>query len=268
MAAEWDVFASEITITAAVNDTIRIREDGAGTIDVALPAGTYYLIGTGDGLADALSDAINSESTLSGTGAGYTVTCVFSTTAGQPTATFTIATDATSLQILSAGTDFDLTQIGFPQSDSAAAASISSSLSPTATWLSDQPYVVRPDEGGQKSSKQLVAVDGTRYTFNMADRITPRVVGFDSVTPDRTRESESTGDTARTFEAFRELTSDGRKIKMYRKAEASAGTLDTVATADLVETYVQELTDGYRSRFRRGPGGVPLYAWTWRLWKQ
>lgn len=267
MTAQWDVFCAAVTLTSA-NNTIVFQEDGAGSLSVDIPAGTYYANASNEGLIDAISDALNDESTLSGTGAAYTLSWLLKTSASTATARLTISTDGTSIKILSSGTTFDLTQIGFPQADSSTAAAINSSLSPTVTWLPNAPYVISPAAKTMHPVKQHEAVDGTRYTYDMASRTRHRLVRFDNIVPERTWESESSSDPARTFEAFTELCSDGRTIRLYRDSEASAGTLNAITSADLIATYVQEMEDGNEWVPSRRQGGVPLYTWSWRLVEQ
>lgn len=246
MAIEFYVLAGEVIIDST-NKVIRIEEDnGAQAFDVTLTEGSYWLFGDGSEATDLMKmmqDAFGSASSSSGAGNEYFFDYVADVEPGGVTGTVTLAqSGGTNFQIFGAhaNTTFDLTLIGFPQSTSSLSDTLTSPLSPKATWCgtSAQKRIVP----GPFEEERFVRVSpgGQVHTFLASDVRKRRRIEFEFESEDRTYEAFSASDTARTYESFHGFVRDGRRIRLYEEDVASGYELGVLDSADLVDTYVLE----------------------------
>jgi hypothetical protein len=270
MAAEWQVFAAEIIVPTGGWDLV-VTEDYLGTPTqwtATLPAGSYFLYGlggeTGD-LCKALVDALDAESLASGDGTSFSVDYRAKTTPDGVTGLVTVNCDGSDVRFdgTDAGFTFPLELIGLPSGADALSVTneITSTLSPSHTWCSDQPAVRADPLGAPRQIAQHETPGGQRFTFRGGIRKERRRYEFRSVNDDRTWAKYSASDTARAFESFKDEIDDGRRVRVYREAESSAGTLEPLSAADLEDTIIPDAITDFTAQ-RENAGGLARFRWS------
>jgi len=224
-------------VTLDGTETIQFKENGGATRTGTLAAGTYYLSGTGgsDDLATAIKTAM--EGAIGAT-LTYTITYNGWIATDFRNCVLTIEPSATTVQILGASS-FDLTTIGFPQSDTADSATLAASLSSTVSWCSDQPATELEPAEDKSMVFQTMTPSGKTHNAIIGDDQEMRMLTMELVNGDRTWTQLATdaSDAARAFQGWRRLAKDGRPIQLYALTE-SADVLTTATSADLTGTYV------------------------------
>lgn len=240
MALVYPVLAAEID-----GGVIRVTEDGATfTIDVIVPSGFLYGDGSeADDFCRKLAAALSEESGDNGAGGAYTCEYVAKTTPGGVTGTLVITGDV-EFGILweHANTTLNPAVLGFPATNQVEALTQTSTLSPSHTWVSNQPAVRLDPDSPVGDARVLGAGDGSVYIFQTEDVTDRRVDPYLLIAADRSRTYLSTSDPARAFESFWRL-ARVKPIRLYRGGIDSGTTLETLDSTDLVGTYVLEEQD-------------------------
>jgi hypothetical protein len=271
MAAEWQVFAAEIIVPTGGWDFVVTEDPGGGSeaqFTATVAAGSYFLFGSGVGSNDlgvALATALDTASGSSGNGAAYGVTYQAKTTPDGATGLVTIEIDQLSFRVdgTDAGHTFDMGVLGFVDSTDYASTGLNllSVLSPSHTWCSDQPAVRADPLGAPRQIAQHETPGGQRFTFRGGIRKERRRYEFRSVNDDRTWAKYSASDTARAFESFKDEIDDGRRVRVYRDSEASAGTLNVLSDADLEDTIIPDAITDFTAQ-RENAGGLARFRWS------
>jgi len=262
MPTKFELLASAVVI-GPDNKGIRVDEDGPGgdIFTAVLTEGTFYLTGTGgaEDLAKNVEDAL-----IAGSPGGvvYTVDYTGLTAAGGETGqTEWNSTSPLALLWTDPLTTIDPAIFGFPEADTVDALSVTSPLSPSATWVPNQPVRIMDPAAAERTTFQHATPNNSRYTFVASDKWNFRTLGFENIAEDRTWEQYAPTDPARTFEAFWEIVGDGRPVGLYRTTEASQGVLLTLTVPDLVDVY--KLTADALTAFDpiRGDDSIALFDW-------
>lgn len=267
--ATYQVFAGEIVINST-NKTIDFEENsGASSWTATLTEGSYCLYGdatetglisAGDSNGDILAEI---KTQMEAVGANtYTPAWSGDITDGNTTGSVNITSTATNFQILNTGT-FDLSILGIPSTGMPSATTdYTSTLSPSYTWLSNQPCEIGIDKAGpfSRDVTQVIAPDGTIFSFSMSSTHKMRQYILSNVTGDRVLTDLSSSDTARAFENFWGLVNTGRQVRVYQASDSS-GTIASLSSANLEDSYV--MAEGSLRSFapQRVAPGLSLFSW-------
>lgn len=268
MTTEYQPFASIVEISTGVNDEIDFTEGGVPAT-AAITKGFYYLYGNG-AVSDDLNKAIADAMTLISPGAlTYSSSVAFNVFESvKPSSTFiTTAAGITNIQILSTGT-FDLEIIGHPAgSPTATGTGITSTISCSRSWVSNQPSSVGFDAGPfERNTFEHATPDGTTYHFSAGDNFEFRGVGHQYVQDQRTFASYLNENYS--FEEFWKIANDGRKIRVFQQvASTVSGAIPFLGSSALVGEYT--LTGDSLTRFnpQRVQPGLAAFGWSISLRK-
>jgi hypothetical protein len=270
MAQSYDVLCHEVVITAGSNDVIACTGSVIGAGTATITPGAYYLHGDGTvsgDLCKAIKDALDTEYTPT----TFTVAYAGKTTTAGVTGTVTITPSSGTIQLLdaSAQSSFDLQLIGHANgANTATSTPLVSTLSPSATWVADQPRVLIDQAHFDRPGiHQHRTPAGQRHTFASSSPAEARQIAWEHVYKDRVLVEHSSADVYRTFANFWETIGDGRTVRLYADVEASAGTLATLAAADLVGTYVIDAGDAVAWNPSRTVPAAGLFGWQILLWE-
>ena len=229
--------AGAVTIETG-NNTIKFKEDGGATRTATVAAGTYYVDGQGDAgdLLAAIATAMDAAGAL---GRSYALAYTGKVNSGAVTGAVTVTTSAGTVQLIAASTTFDMGLIGFPTVDSAVAASLTSSLSPSTTWTPDQPIVDLDPAQDVSKTFQTMTPSGKSYVAKLGESQELYDLAFEVIEGQRvwTWQAEAEADSARSFQSWRRLAIDGRPVRVY-KLDETAGDLAAATAADLLGVYV------------------------------
>ena len=269
MAVDYYCLAAAIVIETGVNDGIRFT-DSFGTVDATLAAGTHFLYGGGTEANDfgkIVGDALTAASAGSG---GDTLTCAYTgkVTAGGVTGAAVITSDdAFTILGTHANTTLDLGLLGLVDGADHVAgggATVTSTLSPSRTWCSDQPPTLVDGDRVEAEVVQHVGPQGQRHTFAKSDPIEYRRLRFEYTHKDRVWEDDSSADLARTFHAWWKNARKGQPVRLYKENETS-GDLGVMAAADLVGAGTYVLSEPLGAWKPQRDTAVPTWAWELEL---
>ena len=230
----YPVYCGRVRIEAGRNDDIFFNEGGP-TLTATIPAGDYFLTGTGaaNDLALAVKTALDA---APGAAQTYTVTVLISADSNQRTASVVIsAAGAFALQfgaVYPASTRLDSLELGFPQSGTPSATVQTSTLSPRSTWLADQPIVNIEPDPDMIPAVELVTAGNRVEVFQGGTLRQMRTDQLRRVGSDRVWRLFSTADEQRTFQNWWGVVRDAREIELYH-----AAALPTLTAAELVGSY-------------------------------
>lgn len=233
------IFCAEIVVESGANTII--FDDGAARTATITP-GSYCLYGdasesgnidAGDSNGDLLAAIKTAMEAVSAQ--TYTLVYTAKVTSGGVTGEVVITQDSGSLH-LDSGSTFDMTLLGFPaagQDDGGA--SVTSSLSPGATWCSNSPPKIVYGSGAEHPCSQSFAPSGRPFKRYRASERTFRKCRIEHNHMDRTKKEGIASDEGRTFEAWREVVGLNR-LRLYKKVIASSEVTGLNSTY-LVGTY-------------------------------
>ena len=158
-------------------------------------------------------------------------------------------------------TTFDLNLIGHANATLGPALSgdIVSTLSPSASWLSDQPPVFADPMSFGGTVVQHKGPQGHRHTFIVGDVIEERTLGFGLNASERSLVSYSSSDPNRTFQNFYSRLRAGTEFRLYKEDSPLGTSVDTLSSADLIGTYKMTSPLDKWSVERDSP--VPTFEW-------
>lgn len=267
----WYVLAAAITIDDT-NDELHFKEDGGSTLVAALTHGTFalYADGSETGNIDTSPDsgdfAANVEAALIAAGAKtYSVAYRGSVDDSGVTGTVTITANSGTVQIMATST-LPLTILGFPQANTSASLVLTSSRSPSHTWVADQPPQ-RVDRGIRRAVRhQHVSANNSRSTFTASDDDKLRELAWDHVAGRRALEDKAAAfsDEAASFERFwADVLASGTRFRVYSVGLSSGTTLELINYDDnYLGTYVLDGESIGEFAPARTRMGLDIFGWS------
>lgn len=269
MTVQYYVLCAPVTLTASNNDIV-VSEDGGADTTISLGTGDFYLYGDGSESGDlckAIADALNNEGTFSNT---YTCSYAASVDTGARTGAVTITTNGTSLNIKGAdgNNTFDWQLVGHANSTSGPFTSYSGVTTPTITWAADGPPELIDGDRVEGKAIQHRSPAGNRHTFVVDDPVEYRRLRFNFTHKNRTwkRDDDQSGASLgfNTFQYhWEEHYRKGKALRLYSENISSGTTVDTLSSADLIDTFVMSgPLDAWRPV---RDTAVPTWAWEMEL---
>jgi hypothetical protein len=267
MTVSYYVLCAPHTLTASNNDIV-VSEDGGADTTISLGVGDFYCYGDGsetNDLCKAIADALNNEGTFSNT---YTATYAADIDGSGRTGAVTITTNGTSLNIKGAhaNSTFDWYTVGHANATSGPFTSYSGVLSPSITWLSDQPpELVDGDRVEGRAVQHRAPSGGSRHTFVVEDPVEHRRLRYNFTHKERAWSRDSNGGITVPYSAFQYHWEThyrkGKTLRLYSEDISSGTTLDTLSSADLIGTFVMsDPLDAWRPT-----RDTPVPTWAWEL---
>ncbi len=231
MAVEHYLLARPISLSES--KTIVFHEDGVASDRTAtIAAGDYWLngIGAASSIMNVIASAMDSAPSASNT---YTGTYQGKWDEGAYNCHASIGTSGTSVKILGTST-FDLTTIGFPQSDTTFLATLNSTLSSAATWTSSHPLEDDDALSRMAGVKVFRASQRQTHTFQVADSEQRWAIGFQMLEQTRVlqRAAEDASDDWRALEKWWDSARKAEQIRIYATTEADTTKLTTLVAGD------------------------------------
>lgn len=266
MTVQYYVLCAPVTLTASNNDIV-VSEDGGTDTTISLGVtGDYYVYGDGTeggDLCKTIADALNNEGTFSNT---YTCSYAADVDGTARNGAVTITTDGTSLNIKGADgfNTFDWTVLGHANSTSGPFTSYSGVTTPSATWAADGPPELVDGDRVEGKAIQHRSPAGNRHTFVVDDPVEYRRMRFNFTHKLRVWKRDDTLNGAslgyNTFQYFWETHGrTGKALRLYSENVSSGTTVDTLSSADLIDTYVMSAPlDAWRPT---RDSAVPTWAW-------
>ena len=248
MSATYPVLAREITIPTG-GQTFDIEWSGPGSDTCTIAAGTYYLdedSSVSGSLCDAIKDAI-AASSYPGTIDDVTYTASVDGSGVTGVVAVDVLSGATIALDFSGGT-FDGTLIGFSAArhpSSSYLGVVSGDVSPTATWVANEPHRVLDDAAPEVEGVYMHRTPGgALYTAVTADTIAKRVVSMEHLAQSRCWSKDTTSDAGRALQAFWEAVRGGVDVRLYEAAVDTGTDLEALSSSNRAGTYKLDQLNG------------------------
>lgn len=237
------VLCAPTTLDSTNNDIV-VSEDAGGDTTISLGTGDFYTYGDGsetNDLCKAIADALNNEGTFSNT---YTCTYAADIDGTGRTGAVTITTNGTSLNIKGAdgNSTFDWYLVGHANATSGPFTTYSGVVSPSITWLSDQPPELIDGDRVEGKAVQHRTPGGQRHTFVVDDPVEFRRLRFNFTHKERAWSRDANSGASLPYEAFQYQWEThyraGKAIRLYSQSIASGTTIDTLSSTELIDTFV------------------------------
>jgi hypothetical protein len=261
----WPVLLRAIVIDAD-NKAIRFKE-GASTSTLSLAEGTYYL--RGDGAADDLLKAVKDAFDAAGATNTYTVAIAWSIDPDAAHAVVTITqSGGATFQILWADalTTFNEAWLGFTNANTAdSTAAKTSTLSPSAAWVSAQPLEMdQPIDRAQTYVQRARSRRVRRGKYGTTAK--DRRIDLALIPSTKTHEQfvSAGGDVARAFNRFLDELREGAPLELHLASVSSGFVLAALSSStESGAGYVlgEDADADFEARRLNAASGL----WSWSL---
>ena len=239
--AKYPVLARKITIPSG-GQTFDIEWSTPGSDTCTIAAGTYYLdedSSVSGSLCDAIKDAI-AASSYPGTIDDVTYTASVDGSGVTGVVAVDVLSGATIALDFSSGT-FDGSLIGYSAArhpSSSYLGAVSGDVSPTATWVANQPSRILDDAPPEVEGVYMHRTPGgALYTAQTADTIAKRVVSMEHLAQSRCWSKDTTSDAGRALQAFWQAIRGGVDVRLYEAAVSSGTDLEALSPSNRSGTY-------------------------------
>lgn len=251
----YPMFLGLVRITTA-NQRI-VFDEGGSDLNADITPGDYYV--RGDGTSSDLLKAIKTALDAAGADAYTVAVGDRDVDASAKSMQIVVATDdVTNFGLFKSGGTFDEGLIGFSGAQSGDTA-YTSTLSPSAVWLANEPYRELEPLASQMVSVRT-SLTGRVRGLARSDKMRRWRLGFGSLREERTLEPRNTTDPTATLERFLYSYGAGAAFELH-DLDINTGTTVEATTSSTrvgVMHFAQETLERFEPR-RIAPG-TPLYA--------